>query len=159
MGFVKSVKCRVNKLERGVIIFYKKDLKIEEVKNIKYDTEEWKCVGIKIKNILGNDKIVILGVYRKPEMNTTIGIWRKFIDLIEVGSNIIIAGDINAHNVIWNYDNMDRNGEILQEEMEERNMIIDNDEIKSRTGKEGVRNLNIDLLFATRNIYQYLKCA
>lgn len=79
--------------------------------------------------------------------------------MIEVGSNIIIAGDINAHNVIWNYDNMDRNGEILQEEMEERNMIIDNDEIKSRTGKEEVRNLNIDLLFATRNIYQYLKCA
>lgn len=74
VGFVKSVKCRVNKLERGVIIFYKKDLKIEEVKNIKYDTEEWECVGIKIKNILGNDKIVILGVYRKPEMNTTIGI-------------------------------------------------------------------------------------
>lgn len=38
-------------------------------------------------------------------------------------------------------------------------MIIVNDRTKSRIGEGGVRNSNIDLVFSTRNIFQFIDCS
>lgn len=43
--------------------------------------------------------------------------------------------DFNIHNSIWNCDEMDRNGKLLEEEMEEKNMYILNQDTKTRIGE------------------------
>lgn len=48
--------------------------------------------------------------------------------------------------MIWNCKDTDRNEEVLWEKMEEKDMIIVNDSMKSRIGEGRVRNSNIDLV-------------
>lgn len=56
--------------------------------------------------------------------------------------------DFNAHNRAWNCEKKtDRNGEILQEEMEDRDMYVVNRDILTRIGERGRRYSNLNSNF------------
>lgn len=78
----------------------------------------------------------MLGIYRLG--STAKKTWRNLLSSLKEEKNIILTGDFNAHNVIWNCKDTDRNEEVLWEEMEEKDMIIVNDSTKSRIGEGGV---------------------
>lgn len=110
------------------------------------------CAAINIK-AAGRD-ICVIGVYRRPGANSRPGVWKDLIE--KCGGNntseVIIAGDFNAHHMTWNCDRTDSNGDKLSDEMEEKGMIIINDRSKSRIGEGVGADSNLDLLFASENI-------
>jgi len=160
-GCRSIVKNRINDTERGiggVAIFVKNNIIGEEIRNIDVEEEELDCVGIRIKDIEECEEVAVIGVYRRPGRITTKGTWRKLLNSLKEEKNIILTGDFNAHNVAWNCEDTDRNGEDLWEEMEEKELIIVNDGTKSRIGKGGARNSNIDLIFSTKDIFHFIEC-
>ncbi|XP_036138281.1 vicilin-like seed storage protein At2g18540 [Monomorium pharaonis] len=64
------------------------------------------------------------------------------------------ARDFNAHHRVWNCKNTNRNGEILLEEMEERELFTVNNDTVSRMREGGVNDSNLDIMFATKEIYE-----
>lgn len=52
--------------------------------------------------------------------------WRNVVKDVNNKEHWIIAGDFNAHNIIWNYKNTNVNGSRLYEAMEEKGMYIVN---------------------------------
>lgn len=124
---------------------------MEEIRNLEIEEGKIDCVGIRIKNIEECEEIALIGIYRRSGP-TNKWMWRNLVGSLKEEKNIVITGDFNAHNVIWNCEDTDRNGEIIWEEMEEKGLLIANDG-KSRIGEGGMRNSNIDLIFCTRNVF------
>lgn len=159
-GYKSIIKNRISNTGRGiggVGIFIKGGIGVEEI-DMGVAEDEVDCVGIRIKNIEECEEAAILGIYRRPGP-TTKKTWRNLLSSLKEEKNIILTGDFNAHNVIWNCEDTDRNGEVLWEVMEENDMIIVNDSTKSRIGEGGVRSSNIDLVFSTRDIFQFIECS
>lgn len=53
-------------------------------------------------------------------------VWRNVVKDVNNKEHWIIAGDFNAHNIIWNCKNTNVNGSRLYEAMEEKGMYIVN---------------------------------
>src|SRR5436190_376256 len=160
-GYRSICKNRINNQGRrigGVVIFIKDTIKVEEIKNIEVPEDEIDCVGLRIKNIMDYDEVSVIGLYRKPGIITSRRTWRELLFSLKEEKNLLIAGDFNAYNIIWNCEDTDRTGETLWEEIDENELLVVNDCTKSRIGEGGVRNSNIDLMFSTRNIFQVIEC-
>lgn len=71
--------------------------------------------------------------------------------------NTLCVGDFNAHNQLWNCDRTDKNGEILQDEMEECDLFVINRDTLSHVGEGGRRHLNIDLGFGSADLVSITK--
>lgn len=63
----------------------------------------------------------------------------------------------NAHNRIWNCEKTDSNGELLLEEMEERDLYIVNRDTLTSVGKGGKRHSNLDLCFCSEDLLCIVK--
>lgn len=105
---------------------------------------------IEISNL--SKKLKIISVYRRPGGIEANGTWTKLLSQIKKIENMMCLGDFNAHNRSWNCHNMDRNGNQIQEEMEEKGMHVVNFDILSRIGEGRVRLANLDLMFASEDI-------
>lgn len=69
-----------------------------------------------------------------------------------MNDGIIMMGDFNAHHMIWNCCDTDKNGENLFEELEEKEIYVINSDTLSRMGEIGQRDSNIDLIFSSHNV-------
>lgn len=67
-------------------------------------------------------------------------------------------GDFNSHHLAWNFEKSDRNGNILFAEMNAMGFNIVNDKTKPHMSRYGMRDSNIDLIFATENISSAINC-
>lgn len=65
---------------------------------------------------------------------------------------IIIAGDFNAHNKVWNCANTDRIGDELFEDFLE-DLFTVNKDTESKLEEGNQKNSNVDLIFCTDNIF------
>lgn len=94
----------------GVAIFIKNNICVEKIRSIDAAVDEVDCVGMRIKNIEECEEVDILGIYRRPEP-TAKKTWKNLLSSLKEEKNIVLTGDFNAHNVIWNCEDTDRNGE------------------------------------------------
>lgn len=62
-----------------------------------------------------------------------------------------MVGDFNAHHTAWNCENIDVNGERL-EEFEDEDMFVVNYDTLSRIGEIGQRSSNVDLVWCNSKI-------
>ena len=62
-------------------------------------------------------------------------------------NNVIWCGDFNAHNTLWGSERMDRNGQVIEEMLEEENLVClsdgSNTRIDVNTGRESVPDLTL----------------
>lgn len=94
----------------------------------------------------------IIGVYRRLGPAVRKIKWNKLCYGINDKEEIIIAGDFNVHNRLWNCKNTDGVGEELQEDMLDEEMYIVNKYAKSRVGEGNQSNSNINLIFCSENL-------
>lgn len=111
-------------------IIVKKGIK-HKIKGIKDIPTNVDCSGISITDER-NSEINLIVAYRKPGDNLIKREWLKFMEQF-TNTETIITGNFNAHNRQWNYRRTDRNGMILEEVMEEKDMYVVNvNTVKSR---------------------------
>lgn len=103
-------------------------------------------MGVKIEG--KKHKLIILTVYRKPGFTEAKGTWEKLLSDFK-GQKVIMMGDFNAHNIIWNCNKTDKNGTMSLEEYDEERLYIVNSDTKSRFGEGGMQDSNLDLLFCS----------
>lgn len=152
-GFNVAIKDsqRVGKVAAGgIAIMVLKNIKIRELESIKSNSVNIEVLGLQI---VGTDKeINILAFYRRPGEVVERGNWKKIIKKVGQIRNTLCVRDFNAHNQLWNCERTDKNGEILQDEMEECDLFVINRDTLSRVGEGGRRYLNIDLGFGSADI-------
>lgn len=68
-----------------------------------------------------------------------------------------IAGDCNAHNVVWNCKDTDGNESNLYEIMEENGIYIVNKSMMTWTGDGRRKESNLDLYFTSDEIIEGIK--
>lgn len=136
----------------GVSIIIRNGIKYEKIDIKGVDKEVMDCIGI--KTMCDNKELIIIGIYRRPGTIMRGEKWRKLIrdNRGKNGGKVIITGDFNCHNRIWNCEETDSNGERLEAEMEEEEMYIINTETTSRLGEGHQRDSNLDLMFASRDM-------
>lgn len=110
-------------------------------------------LGVNIQDL--DREINCFAIYRRPgsvERST----WRNIIQILKKYKNVLLIGDFNAYNTIWNCNDTDKNGEILQEEMEEEGFFVINRSILSRISEGGSTPSNIDLMFSSEDIFEII---
>lgn len=132
----------------GVAIFFRNDFIVEKLDRQGKDIEGVEWTGCRIKS--ENGHLNIIGVYRRPRQAIRRIKWNKLLNGINDNEGVIIAGDFNAHNRIWNCKNMDRVGDELQEDMLDTYII--NRDTESRVGEGNQCNSNINLIFVSENL-------
>lgn len=134
----------------GVAIFSRNYFTVEELDRQGRDIESVEWTGCRIKTMEGY--LNIIEVYRRPGPIIRKIRWNKLLRGINNKEGIIIAGDFNAHNRIWNCKSTDRVGDDLQEDMLDEDMYIINRDTEFRVGEGNQCNSNIDLIFASENL-------
>lgn len=130
----------------GVMLLVKKGISQSRLQNFQTTSRNIDCVGAVIHGVRYDIKILV--IYRKPGYVEKNGTWRKMINKFK-DSKIIMMGDFNAHNVLWNCHCTDRNGSCLAEESEEEGLYVMNIDTTSRIGEGGRQWSNLDLMFCT----------
>lgn len=64
--------------------------------------------------------------------------WENVMRFDDNGLETIITGDFNAHNILWNCQDTDANGDNLCETMDNAEMICLNQETESRLGNRTI---------------------
>lgn len=138
----------------GVAIFIKRNTKFREI-DIDINNENLDVIGLRIDT--ETTPVVLMAIYRRPGRIEKKGTWLQIIEEVEKKNNnmndgIIMMGDFNAHHMVWNCCDTDKNGENLFEELEEKEIYVINSDTLSRMGETGQRDSNIDLIFSSHNV-------
>lgn len=86
----------------------------------------------------------VIGVYRSPRNARKKIEWNSLCKGIGKREGLIVVGDFNAHNTLWNCDTTDRIGEELMDSFTDESMYIVNQDIKSRLGEGNQTGSNLD---------------
>lgn len=105
----------------GVAIFVRKVIKSFAI-DMSQCNDFIDAVGIRIQ---GRDKpLNLVCIYRRPGRTNRKRDWHLVFKNIRAGEGVIVTGDFNAHNELWNCDVTDGIGESLMEEFEKHNLFI-----------------------------------
>lgn len=115
-----------------------------------YCKDSFDAIGIRIQG--ENMHLNFVCIYRRPGRENKKNGWKEIFRNINVGKGIIITGDFNAHNELWNCDIKDRVGENLLEKFEERDMFIVNLDTKSQVGERDIGQRDSNLFFRLKLI-------
>lgn len=135
-------------------IIVRQDLKIRKLDEIVSLTNNIELLGVHITGL--EKEINCIAIYRRPGNIESRKTWRDIVEKIKKLKNVMVIGDFNAHNTNWNCEYTDRNGERLQEEMEEEGFFAVNDKTKSRISEAGSIPSNLDLMFSSENIFELI---
>lgn len=140
----------------GIAIIVRNNLELEVIKDIDNSNGKIEVAGIKIMNT--DIRFKLIALYKKPNTPINTIQWNKIIEKSSEGLNTIITGDFNSHNIMWNYHNTDKAGEILFEAMNNNGLICLNMDTRSREGYIGQKSSNIDLFFGTPSMADITEC-
>lgn len=139
-----SVRCdRIGSQGGGCVTFIKDTLAYRRI-NVQ---NEYECVVVDICSPRGNIKLVN---FYNPCNKLSMQIFQDIIP--SVNRREIWCGDFNAHNNLWGSNHTDKNGELVEELMDERSLVCIND--GSGTRVDATRNLVscLDLRLVSGNL-------
>lgn len=118
-GYNCIKKDRLNNIGGGVAIIIKKNIKYCTVPQPPTITMEHITISIKTNN---DEEIYMTSLYNKPQnkLNTN-----ELEEIMKQNTKIIVAGDYNAHNTIWNCRKTNTNGTSLEQICLRKNWIIE----------------------------------
>lgn len=117
----------------------------------------WNFETLRIRIYIEKEKkINIVAIYRRPGKTERRNAWNKILEFDRKGGETVLLGDFNNHHTMWNCEDIDDNGMILIESMEEEDMWIINTDTKSRIGG-GRRDANLDLIISSRGLINKIR--
>ena len=150
-GFVQLKKNRQHSRGGGILIMVRRAIAFREISIHSPDPSVELC-GIKLTNT--NPVLDIIVCYRAPGLILTQSQWDTIVSNINKNYSSILIGDFNCHNVIWNCDSTDKNGERLAESIDNNDLFLHNSNTITRCDPTNNNHSNIDLVFSTLNIAQ-----
>ncbi|KAK2574831.1 hypothetical protein KPH14_012928, partial [Odynerus spinipes] len=111
--------------------------------------------GIEVTNL--KETLTIFVCYKPPNVDLTDNEWDNLIHNAN-RQRCILLGDFNSHNEVWNCEETDLNGEKLFSSIEKADLYLHNSSAKTRVDLYRHRKSNIDLVFSTIDISQFIKC-
>lgn len=136
----------------GILMFIKNNIPYKQINNIKSPHQTVELAGVEIQT---NPIFNIYACYRapgnrknnNPKNVITLEQWETIFSNFNNEHNNLIVGDFNAHNVLWNCDKTDSNGENLYECIDQNNLFIHNTDSYSHV--DSTSNSNIDLIISS----------
>lgn len=149
-GFAVYIKDRTHAKGGGIILLIRRNLAFRQIKNLSAPNENVEICGINFNNI--SPPLDIITCYRTPGHTLSQDQWDCIINNININKSTIFLGDFNAHNITWNCRQTDKNGDLLYNSIEKRDLFIHN--INTLTGVNTTNNTksNIDLVISTLDI-------
>lgn len=114
----------------GILILVKNKIGQEAMGDVGGGEETIESLGVRIRGEEGR-MINLIGIYRKPGKRTRKESWINVIRRAREENSIMMVGDFNAKHRIWNCEVTDKNGENLEEAMEQENLYIINSDTKT----------------------------
>jgi len=96
--------------------------------------------------------LVILNVYRHPNVQTPFSFFRNLFSFLSFKKYALMVENFNAHHQVWNSTKQDRMGEYISRNFESANIVILNDGSCTHIAPPGLSDSVIDLSFATREL-------
>ena len=148
-GFFNYRKDRSHAIGGGIIYFIRNNLSFIEIKNIKCPDNTVELCGVQFNNV--NPPLNIYTCYRTPGHTLSQENWNLIVDNVKL-ENSIFLGDFNAHNVTWNCERTDSNGQRFSNALLENELFLHNFNTKTYVNVHKNYKSNIDLVFSTNDI-------
>lgn len=139
----------------GVAIVYKNNMKIKRIMDRK-DRVGFDSIELEME-LERKFRCRLLVVYRRPGKIERAGTWKDLVKNMDKNCDRIVVGDFNVHNVAWNCEETDRNEDRLMDKFEDKDLFIINRDTKSRMGVLGQKDFNINSIFASKGVLNYLE--
>jgi Endonuclease-reverse transcriptase len=85
-----------------------------------------KCMIIKLPNHMNTNEDIYISSYYNTQSTTINESLLNYI--FELGNNVILLGDLNAHSTIWHSNHDDNSGEIIIGLINNRDLVLLNDD-------------------------------
>lgn len=118
----------------GVAIIIRNTLKFQVIKSS--SNEDHELIAIEIED--GSNKIVIVSVYTPPSSQSEFSFLNEFLNNYK---NLIIIGDLNALHPMWFCNKSNKKGKLLAEIIEQKNIIVLNDDQPTFTRSNNILDL------------------
>lgn len=142
--FSRNVVCNVNQIAHGgVSIFVRESF---NPKRIFLDTP-LQAVAVQIDL---PEPTIFCSFYVQEKDNVSKSQVQSLVD--QLGNRFVIAGDMNAHNPLWEHHQYNKLGEILEEIMNENNLNLLNNEEATYLNPRSGRWSILDLTFSSFNV-------
>lgn len=92
----------------SVAIFFRKNISVKIIKRDK-DKKGFDSVELELE-LLNKRFINIVLIYRRSGRTEKKGTWKEIVKDVDKKNGRIIVGDFNAHNTVWNCEDVDRMG-------------------------------------------------
>lgn len=149
-GFTTFRKDRSHSKGGGILILIRKDIAYKEIPNITSPNDTVELCGLCINNL--NPSIDLYVCYRTPNHTLTQNQWDAIFQNINVNNQCIFVGDFNSHNIHWNCQFTDSNGNRLLNAIEACDLFLHNDSSKTYIDINRNYTSNLDLVFSSSNI-------
>lgn len=148
-GFLTFRKDRTHARGGGILLLIRKNLAYVELTDINSPVRNIEICGININNI--HPKLNLIVIYRAPDLTLSLETWELLFQNFKQ-PNTIVMGDFNSHNIIWNCNRTDKNGERLESCISNCNLFLHNND--SITYVDVHKNItsNLDLIMSRSNI-------
>ena len=145
---IKSYKCypkdRKNGQRGGIAIYVEENIYVSHHEIITYEGIETEIQ--KLKCTINGSKLSVINLYNPCKTFT-----RETLEMISrnTDENTLICGDFNSHNALWGSNKIDKNGRLIEEFLNEKNLILLNDGEPTRLDPSTGKVSCLDLTFST----------
>lgn len=151
-GFVQLKKNRSHAVGGGILILIRKSIAFVDIPVISPHPAVELCEIKLTKTIPSLDIIVCYRGTVPPPDKLSQNTFDDIASLIDDDSHTILAGDFNAHNIVWNSDHTDSYGEYLLNSIGKKDLSLHNPNTLTHQNPGNGSLSKIDLILSTMNI-------
>ena len=148
-GFVTFRQDRQQSRGGGIIILIRKNLAFKRIENIVSPDSSVELCGIYLNNVKPALNLIIC--YRTPGLLLTQDQWDTILSNANL-DNVILLGDFNAHNTLWNCKFTDSNGTKFYKSIHSHNLFVHNYNTFTHIDTHRNYKSNIDLVLSSLDI-------
>lgn len=147
-GFNTFRKDRLTSRGGGIVFLVKKNLAFKEITSCTIQNDKIEITGIRLLNT--SPSIDIVACYRIPGLTLSQTEWFDIANSIDCNqTHAILIGDFNAHNIKWNCETTDKNGERFDYCIDAKDLFLHNDNSSTHLDISTGKKSNIDLVLSS----------
>ena len=153
-GFNTLRKDRLYGCGGGIVFLIRKSYNYIEISNIANPNNIVELCGVKITNM--EKPVSLIACYKPPDVNLTIQEWDLLLSNTRNDNRCLLVGDFNSSNEAWNCTTTDANGRKLYDSIINHDLYLHNNNTHTRIDLTRNQKSNIDLVFSSMDISQFI---